>query len=72
MTSALALQQQFSVNVEALDQVKVFKYLGRLLSQDDDDILAIHAQLQKARATWARVEQVPHSKNASPHVAPTI
>ena len=49
VTSALALRQQFSVNGEALERVEVFKYLGRLLAQDDDDIQAIRAQLRKAR-----------------------
>ncbi len=65
VTSALALRQQFSVNGEALEQVEVFKYLGRLLVQDDDDIQAIQAQLQKARGTWAHVGQVLRAKNES-------
>ncbi len=51
VTSALALRQQFSVHGDVLEQVEVFKYLGRLLAQDHDDIRAIHAQRQKARAT---------------------
>jgi hypothetical protein len=68
VTLALALQQQFSVNGKVLEWVEVFKYLRCLLSQDDDDIQAIHAQLRKARATWAWVGQVLHSKNVSPHV----
>jgi hypothetical protein len=53
VTLALALRQQFSVNGEVLKQVEVFKYLGRLLAQDNDDIQAIRIQLQKACATWA-------------------
>ena len=69
VTSALALRQQFLVHGDVLEQVEVFKYLGRLLAQDDDDIQAIRAQLRKARATWARVGQVLRSKNASPRVA---
>ncbi len=72
MTLALALQEQFSVDGEVLERVEVFKYLGRLLAQDDDDIQAIRAQLQKARATWARVGQVLRNKNVSPHVAATF
>ena len=69
VTSALALRQQFSVHGDVLERVEVFKYLGRLLAQDDDDIQAIRAQLRKARATWARVGQVLRSENASPRVA---
>ena len=36
--SALALRQQFSINDRVLERVDVFKYLGRLLSQDNDDV----------------------------------
>jgi hypothetical protein len=36
--SALALRQQFSINNRVLERVDVFKYLGRLLSQDNDDV----------------------------------
>jgi hypothetical protein len=69
VTSALALWQQFSVHGDVLEWVEVFKYLGRLLAQDDNDIQAIRAQLRKARATWAHVGQVMRSENASPRVA---
>jgi hypothetical protein len=69
VTSALALRQQFSVHGEALDPVEVFKYLGRLLAQDDDDIQAIRNQLQKARGTWARVGQVLRAENVPPRIA---
>jgi hypothetical protein len=69
VTSALDLRQQFSVNGEALERVEVFKYLGRLLAQDDDDIQAIRAQLRKARGTWARVGQVLRAENVPPRVA---
>ncbi len=34
----LALWQQFSVDGEVLKWFKVFKYLGCLLAQDNDDI----------------------------------
>jgi hypothetical protein len=39
------------------------------MSQDDDDIQAIRAQIRKARSSWARVGQVLWSKNVSPFVA---
>jgi hypothetical protein len=72
VTSALAWQYQFSVDGEVLERVKVFKYLGRLLAQDNDNIQAIRPQLQKALATWAQVGQVPRNKNVSPHAATTF
>ena len=52
--------------------MEVFKYLGCLLAQDDDNIRAIRAQLQKTRATWARVGQVLQNKIVYPHVAATF
>ena len=56
VTLALALRQQFAVHQDdALERVEVFKYLGRLLVQDDGNIQVIHNQLRKARTTWARV-----------------
>jgi hypothetical protein len=69
ISSALALCQQFTVHRDVLEHVEVFKYLGRMMAQDDDDIQAIQAQLQKARATWARVGEVLWSENASPPIA---
>jgi len=69
ITLALALRQQFSVNGEALERVEVFKYLERLLAQDDDNIQAIRTQLRKARGTWAHVGQVLRAENVPPRVA---
>jgi hypothetical protein len=66
---ALALQRKFNVDGTVLEQVKVFKYLGRLLAQDDDDAQAIRQQLRKARGVWARVGQVLRGENATPWVA---
>jgi hypothetical protein len=67
--SALALRQQFTVHGDVLECVEVFRYLGRLLSQDDDDIQAVWSQLCKARGTWARIGQVLRWENAPPRVS---
>jgi hypothetical protein len=69
ISSALALRQQFLIHGVVLERVEVFKYLGQMMSQDNDNIRAIRAQLWKARATWARVGQVLRSENASPHIS---
>ncbi len=66
MASALALRQQFSVRGNVLERVDVFKYLGHLMSQDDDDIQAIRAQIRKARSSWACIGQVLWSEKVSP------
>ena len=67
--SALALREQFHVHDQVLERVDVFKYLGRLLAQDDDDVQAIRAQIRKARATWARVSNVLRAQNAAPQTS---
>jgi hypothetical protein len=69
ISSTLALCQQFTVHGDVLECVEVFKYIGRMIVQDEDDIQAIRAQLRKARATWARVGQVLQSENTSPPIA---
>jgi hypothetical protein len=69
VTSALALRQQFTVRGDVLERVEVYKYLGGMMAQDDNDLQAIPKQLWKARSTWAWVGQVLWSKNASPFVA---
>ena len=47
----------------------MFKYLGRLLAQDDDDVQAVRQQIRKARGTWAHVGQMLRGENAKPRVA---
>jgi hypothetical protein len=67
--SALALHQQFTIQDQVHERVIVFKYLGRLLSQDDNDVQAVRAQLCKARSTWAQVGNVLQAQNAAPRVS---
>jgi hypothetical protein len=69
VASALALCCQFAVHEDALEKVKVFKYLGRMMSQDNNDIQAVRYLLCKAWGTWAHVGQVLRSENATPRVA---
>ena len=45
-----------------------FKYLGRLLSYDDNDIRAIWSNQRKARKCWARISRALNAENASPRV----
>jgi hypothetical protein len=69
VTAALAFRQQFTIHGDVLERVEVYKYLGRMMAQDDDDTQAVCAQLRKARGTWARVGKVLRSENTSPIVA---
>ncbi len=65
----MALRQQFTIHGDVLKRVKVYKYLGRMMAQDDNDAQAIRAQLRKACATWARVGKVLWGENTSPTIA---
>jgi hypothetical protein len=49
---------RFKIGDEELETVKEFKYLGRITSDDDDDLPAVRDNLKKARARWARVSRV--------------
>ena len=69
VASALALCCQFTVPGDTLEKVKVFKYLGRMMVQDDYNIQAMQHQLCKARRTWAWVGQVLRSEKVTPRMA---
>jgi hypothetical protein len=69
VTAALALCQQFTIQGNVLERVEVYKYLGLMMAQDDDDTQAVRAQLRKAHATWAWVGNVLRGKNTPPTVA---
>ncbi len=45
---ALALRHEIAVNGPILECIKVFKYLGCLLAQDNNDAQAIQQQMWKA------------------------
>ena len=60
---ALVLRRQFTIHRKVLECVHVFKYLGCLLAQDNDNMQAIRQQLRKARGVWARMGQVLRREN---------
>jgi hypothetical protein len=51
----LSLETWFFAYGEELEWVKEFKYLGHLLSYDDNDTQAMRGNLTKACRCWARV-----------------
>ncbi len=66
---ALALRQLFYIEGEVLEKVKSFRYLGRNLAQDNDDVRAVRSQIKKAWGIWARVGQVLQADNTPPKVS---
>ena len=66
--SRRASEVVFTVNGEDLEQVSVFKYLGRPLSSSDSDWPAVYYNLKKARMRWMRVSRVLTREGADPRV----
>ena len=67
--SVIALRCNFKVHGEVMEKVDIFKYFGRLLAHDVNNIQAVRLQIQKARGVWARVGQVLCVENATTRVA---
>ena len=66
--AAQAMEETFTAYGVELEQVEVFKYLGRQIRNDDNDTQAIRVQLRKARGVWGRLSRMMRSENASPRV----
>jgi hypothetical protein len=66
VSAALALRKLFHVEGGVLEKVDLFRYLGRVLAQDDDDVRAVRQQIKKTRGIWARVGQVLTADNTPP------
>jgi hypothetical protein len=66
---ALAMRHKFALHGSVLECIKVFKYHGHLLVQDNNDAQAIGQQVRKARGVWAHVGQVLQQENVMLWVA---
>ena len=70
--AAKALDVRFNVHGVQLDNVAVFKYLGRLLALDDVDTQAVLGNLKKARRVWGRILAILRAGNMSLRVCGMI
>lgn len=59
----------FSVSGSPLDRVGVFKYLGRMLSDTDNDWPAVYKNLSKARKRWGMVSRILRRDGLRPKAA---
>jgi hypothetical protein len=64
-----ASECEFTAYGVPLEAVQEFKYLGRLLSRNDDDWPAVHRNLSKARKSWARISRILAREGATPRVS---
>jgi hypothetical protein len=60
-----ARKVSFTVSSHSLSSVDQFRYLGRILADDDSDSPAIMANLKKARDCWARIHLLLRREGAS-------
>jgi hypothetical protein len=60
--------QQAAPNVKFLvgqDKITItssFKYLGRIITNNDDDLPAVEVQIKKSRKVWARINKILNKK----------
>jgi hypothetical protein len=62
----LATRMTFQVDGQELKKQSQFKYLGRVLDDQDDDEHAALRQLTRARQKWGRISQMLRGQAASP------
>ena len=55
---ALAEETKFKVEGEEIERVREFRYLGRVLREDDDDTICIDEQIRRARKRWQSVARI--------------
>jgi hypothetical protein len=65
IAAALLPAPTIFIGDNAVERVTKFRYLGRILSQDDHDLSACVRNLQRARVIWAAVSKVLKREGAS-------
>ena len=56
---------EFTVAGEAIERVSEFRYLGRILTDEDDDNQAAARQLTRAQEKWGRLSRVLTAEGTS-------
>jgi len=62
------LTPEFTAGNITLDPVQSFKYLGRWMSADDSDVMAVTQNIHKARLRWGQLCRLLTRRGASRHV----
>merc|ERR1711966_84963 len=64
-----ALDRTFSAYGEVLKSVRQFKYLGRIVSYDDNDTPTIRRNIKKARRQWGQFRRLLERDSVPARVA---
>ena len=62
---ATATQTEFYVDGTAIENVSEFKYLGRMISSNDRDELAVTARIKTARSKWMQLHRILSADGAN-------
>ena len=57
---------EFNVGGQVLKKSRQFRYLGRILDDEDDDNHAAFRQLKRAREKWGRIAGILNAEGANP------
>jgi SH3-like domain-containing protein len=68
----MAAETVFTANGEPIETVKDFKYLGRILSDNDSDEACVERNLKRAKGKWGMICRIFSSEDASPKVMGTF
>ena len=63
------LERDFEAYREPLENVTVFRYLGRVLTEGYDYLLAVVGNLRKERNSWGRLSRILSQERAYPKVS---
>ena len=66
------LDRAFHAYGQPMEAVSEFRYLGRLLTETDDDWLVVAGNIKKARRSWGRLDRVLGREGEDPKVSRTF
>ena len=65
----VTLERAFHAYWEQMREVTEFRYVGRVLTNTDDDWSAVADNIWKARAIWGRLARILGREGADPKVS---
>ena len=63
------MERAFQVYEEPLDTMTSFKYMGKVLTEGDDNWLEVTDNLRKARKIWMQIMRILSREGAYPKVS---
>ncbi len=68
MDSRRTLENWFLINGDETEQAELFQYIGRLLSQEDNNMRVVQKNMKKVQKCWNCISRVLRAEHASPCV----